>query len=431
VQRVESAQPDRGVGDQIAWLSELEAEHDNLRAVLSWCLGAAPDAGDAFSPIPLPVRNRQITDQDHSRLELALRLAGGSWWFWHVRGYDPEGLRWLTATLEAAAGVSAPFLGILQARVLHGAAKMAQVCWETERGISYFEEAISLGQKLGDNSAVAGAMCELGRIRRETGERELGRQLHEQSLLLSRESEDRAHIGDALSELGYDAWCEGEPDRARRLFGEALELARQSGDLWRCLTPLHILGNIAYEAGDLAQARTLYQEHLEICERLRFPALIPMILNHLARIALDLGEFGQARRLLSRGVALSDQIDIVRFDPAWARSMLAEIAQQEGDLDRAMEHHCEAIPFYQRCGYIRGAAKSLCALSELARLQGDLPQAETYRREAELLEAGRRQRDVVSTDADSDSYLSATPGQFPAPRSENAGADAKDQGSHC
>ncbi|HYO30149.1 MAG TPA: helix-turn-helix domain-containing protein, partial [Thermomicrobiales bacterium] len=63
---VEAARPELSGPRQTAWLDRIEAEHDNLRSAMGWLL-------------------------DRRETEPALRLAGGLWWFWWVRGYLGEG----------------------------------------------------------------------------------------------------------------------------------------------------------------------------------------------------------------------------------------------------------------------------------------------------------------------------------------------------
>src|ERR687889_1684888 len=65
----EEAHPELKGANQLEWLERLEAEHDNMRAALSWAL-------------------------ERKDVELALRLGGALGWFWSVRGYHSEGRRW-------------------------------------------------------------------------------------------------------------------------------------------------------------------------------------------------------------------------------------------------------------------------------------------------------------------------------------------------
>jgi predicted ATPase len=65
------------------WFDRLEAEHDNIRAVL----------GDAL---------------EHGRADVALRLGAAAFGFWFARGYWSEGRRWLEPALAAADDPHAP-----------------------------------------------------------------------------------------------------------------------------------------------------------------------------------------------------------------------------------------------------------------------------------------------------------------------------------
>ena len=66
----EQAEMEHGGPQQAAWLEQLEREHDNLRAALSWSLEPAED------------------EEGGQHREIALRLAGALWMFWwvHVPG---------------------------------------------------------------------------------------------------------------------------------------------------------------------------------------------------------------------------------------------------------------------------------------------------------------------------------------------------------
>ena len=84
--------------DQVEWLERLETEHDNLRAALGWCQ-ADPDSADKQE-----------------------RLANALGRFWRDRGYNREGLAWLT---HAVAGRPAA-VSVGRGRALNWAAVIAQ-----------------------------------------------------------------------------------------------------------------------------------------------------------------------------------------------------------------------------------------------------------------------------------------------------------------
>jgi predicted ATPase len=70
----EEAYPELRGPHQLEWLERLEAEHDNMRAALSWAL-------------------------ERKEVEVALRMGGALCFFWSVRGYESEGRRWLEEAL--------------------------------------------------------------------------------------------------------------------------------------------------------------------------------------------------------------------------------------------------------------------------------------------------------------------------------------------
>ena len=74
----ERAEPGLIGPEQAAWLNRLEADHDNLRAAIDWC----------------------VSDSEHCDAETGLRLAAAAWRFWHIRGHLTEGRERLAAVLQ-------------------------------------------------------------------------------------------------------------------------------------------------------------------------------------------------------------------------------------------------------------------------------------------------------------------------------------------
>jgi hypothetical protein len=116
----EAAAPELTGPEQAAWLAQLEAEHDNLRAVLRWA--TASGAG-----------------------ETGLRLAGALWRFWAIRGHLREGQGWLVGLLAPdARGVPAA----VRARALNGAGNLAHLHGDYARARAWHEEALALRDAL-------------------------------------------------------------------------------------------------------------------------------------------------------------------------------------------------------------------------------------------------------------------------------------------
>lgn len=77
LQLADTVTPELAGNHQAEWLDRLEAEHDNLRAALSWALACG-------------------------EVEPGLRLSAALGFFWNMRGYVSEGREWLARALEAS-----------------------------------------------------------------------------------------------------------------------------------------------------------------------------------------------------------------------------------------------------------------------------------------------------------------------------------------
>src|SRR5215210_1326398 len=111
----EEAPPELRGPNQLEWLERLEAEHDNMRAAISWAL-------------------------ERKEVEVALRLGGALSWFWSVRGYYSEGRRWLEAAL-AMDGRGSPEV---RAMVLAGAGVLASEQGDLDRAQESCEAGLAL-----------------------------------------------------------------------------------------------------------------------------------------------------------------------------------------------------------------------------------------------------------------------------------------------
>src|SRR5207302_9125558 len=115
--------------DEIAAFDRIEAEHDNLRAALSWLLDQRDGEG-------------------------ALRLAMATYRFWDRRGYHVEGCRWFERALTV--GATAPHA--LRSKALNAAAQAHWVWGDYPRAETLAEEALSVCRAAGDERGLAWAL---------------------------------------------------------------------------------------------------------------------------------------------------------------------------------------------------------------------------------------------------------------------------------
>jgi tetratricopeptide (TPR) repeat protein len=303
---------------QGAWLDRLAAEHDNLRAALSWA-------------------------RERGAAEAGLRLAAAVWRFWWTRGHLAEGRRWLEAALAADDG-SAPGARV---RALTAAGFLTAVHGDTARAVTLLDEGLARARALGDRRSVARSLSLLGYVAGWQGDqtratalleealaiaRALGDQLeialalqgladtayaqedlvraatlNEEALALFRELGYWQGVGIALSNLGIVTCAQGHPVRAATLFEEALALYQRLGERWHLIMTIAGLGDVALVQGDLRRGATLHAESLALARDAGMRPQIARGLEALAYVAMQAGPVGDPRRsarLLSAAVAL-------------------------------------------------------------------------------------------------------------------------------
>ena len=167
---------------ELAALERLEAEHNNLRAALSWSLDTQP-AGPAA---------------DAERVAAGLRLAQSLASFWYRHGHATEGRRWLPRAIDLAAEDG----GAPLARLSHGLGMLLVQQSEFEEGLGLFERSLAIWRDLGDRTQQARELTSLGGAYRLLGDLDTARSLLEDGVALGRESGSETWLANALTVLG-------------------------------------------------------------------------------------------------------------------------------------------------------------------------------------------------------------------------------------
>ena len=327
--------------DQSAGLALLEIEHDNLRAVLDWCIAD----GDA---------------------DAVLRLVGGLWRFWFVRGYASEGRRWIEHALSLEQGRAVS----MRIKALNGGGRLAYVQGDHTASRAWLSEALRLAREQGDKPGMAASLLFLGELTKDQGDHISARPLLEESLSLARQLDDLWTSGAALLYLGEAARDRRDYGEARTLLEEALGIARRMDYKQGIAVTLHFLAGVAIELGEYETARPLAEEALQLARELLFMWVMAGSMVNLARIERSQGKWEDALTLLDEALQIAQQSE-ARPQVARVLSGLADVLMEMGELDRATVLAKEALAVQEQVGDQRGIATSLEGLARLASGTGD------------------------------------------------------------
>ena len=270
----EEAEPELSKPQQAKWLDRLEAEHDNLRAALSWAL------------------EREI--------DLGPRMAGALCRFWHTRGYLSEGRMYL----EEAVARSDVVTATVRAKALDGLGWIAEPQGDYERARVAYEESLELYRSSNDRRGVANALGDLGSLALDRGDYARATSLLKESLTLHRELGSIEEVVGVLNGLGVLASANGDRERSVWYFREALALSRGSGSVRKNAVSLGNLGITMLVHGDTEQATALLEESLALFQDIGDSSNIAIGLMHSALAALTQGDHERVKALSEESLKL-------------------------------------------------------------------------------------------------------------------------------
>ena len=318
----EAAEPELWGPEDNAWLERLEAEHDNLRAALSWTLG-------------------------RREAEPALRLAGALWRFWITRGYYEEGRRWFEGALEKGKRTTA------RARVLAGLGHLALWQGDLSRAKTAAQEGLKLSNEAGiEGMFAADFLIVLGEAEKRRGDRERAKELLETALVLSREAGDRRGIAWSLGSLANVSSSQGDHERAKELYEEGLSLSRELGGAETIGVQLLSLGYEFLLEGDHERATALNEEAAALLRIRGYRTGLEIALVNLGWAALVRGDHNRAAERFEESVVLCKELGD-RSTAAESLEGLACAAGARGEAERAARLFGAAQGLSEAEGYHR------------------------------------------------------------------------------
>jgi non-specific serine/threonine protein kinase len=266
-------------------LARLDAEHDNVRAALSWSL-------------------------ESGAVETSLRLARAMDSYWTLHGHFREGRRWLEAALNA--GARAPTPARIQA--LLAAGWLARSQDDSAAAAPHLTEALEAARASGDLDGTVTALQSLGQVSLQQGDLGMALARTEEALSLALANDAALSLGARFTSLiyanlGQIALASGAAATARQQLEEALRRQRALGFAWGLGDTLRYLGDLARDEGDYDAAQTAYQESLDLANEHGDRRFLAETLSSIAGLEAARDQPVRAARLYGAAAALRHQID--------------------------------------------------------------------------------------------------------------------------
>jgi len=318
------AEPELGGSLQAVWLRRLDAELDNIRAVLL----------------------RSVEGEDTAT---GLRLASALLSFWTIRGYFTEGRDWVERLLERTGADDAD---PLRACALHGAGRLAYLQGDNPRALALFEEGLALCRLLEDSDGILSGLNDVGAVVFRLGDYARAGVLYEEALALRRQRGETRLVAQLLNNLATSAFAQEDFARGVALSEESLDLLRLLDDRYSIAVVLTNLGQARLEMGDLVGAAAACEEGLPVARALQSSEAIARFLSIGGSIARQRGDYSQAWHQLAEALALYRELGAK--DELWRTlEELAYVARALRQFERSVLLLASAASCYELAGTVR------------------------------------------------------------------------------
>jgi len=289
--QLSEAASDGTVGpQQNIWMTRIEQDIDNLRAVLKWFSLHAPEDG--------------------------LSMTSNLYWLWQSRSYLREGRDWLAIMLARSASVPS----YLRAKTYDDAGFFAIIMNKIEEAERLFAQSLALYQQLDTTKrqiaeGLARVLNHHGVLSLFHDDYQHAVQFCQEGLAVAQQCGDQMWASSSLYFAGEAFYLQGLLDQAKRAYEESYILNDAVGNLRQSGHRFTRLGHVVCAQGDLTQASTLFSKGLMLAAECHDLVGIGMALIGLARTAASYGDYQRATMLLAAKEETTAINPIVRYWP--------------------------------------------------------------------------------------------------------------------
>ena len=276
------------------WVQRVADDRQNFRTALMWSLRANPG--------------------------LALRLAGGLSWFWHMLSNLAEGRRWLEQALATPEGDPA-----VRVRALRGAGQIVYRQGDFVAAHRFLVEALTILRQLADEPETALVLRALGLVLLSLADHRGAERCFEEALAIQQRL-GRIDTGRTVGSLALVAIADGRYEDAGARLEACVAVARTTGDEWGLATAIGVQGELALEIGDYGAAQSHLQVSIGVLGRLNDGMSVAYRLEGFARLAAVRSEPERALTLAAAAAAIRSRLGGVAA-PHWHRRLEESMAE--------------------------------------------------------------------------------------------------------
>ncbi|MEV2216256.1 cyclophane-containing RiPP biosynthesis TPR protein HaaT [Streptomyces sp. NPDC050997] len=255
-----------------------------------------------------------------------------------------------------------------------------------DQAVGLHRTAAESARHTGDQKALAGALTELGVVRRFMAAYPEATEALNEAVTQYEAVGDRRGKAGALNQVGIVWYLTADNEAGARAQTEALALYRQLGDRHGQANCLADLGMVRRQTSRFDASVEAQSEALSIYRELGDRYGEANSLRDLGIVHCLLGEYGLATRRHREAFDIYAELGD-RNHQAYALNELGVVRRLTGDLEGARDVHAQALEHYTDLGDRFGRANSIRHLGVLDRLSGDA--AAAIRVLEEALEAYR------------------------------------------